>query len=99
MHISFVDSGLVVGGQTRHTLWVLSGPDDSGEILHGAERRARRPQIGPEHLVASRVSQEELAVGSQAEISARPKLLVNSLRHKTTLLKLRRDATFATVAI
>ena len=99
MPISFVDSGLIMVGQTRHTFGVLSGPDDSGEILHGAERCARWPQIGPEHLVAPRVSQEELAVGGLAEISARPKLLVHSLRHKATLLKLRRDATFATVAI
>ena len=89
MHISFVDSGLIMVGQTRHTFGVLSGPDDSGEILHGTERRARRPKIGPSHIVAPRVPQEELAVGGQAEISARPKLLVHSLRHEATLLELR----------
>ena len=47
MHISFVDSGLIMVGQTRHTFGVLSGPDDSGEILHGADRCARWPEISP----------------------------------------------------
>ena len=89
MHISFVDSGLIMVGQTRDTFGILTGPDDTGEILHGAERRARWPQVGPEHFVASRVSQEELAVGGLAEISARPKLLVHSLRHEANLLELR----------
>ena len=99
MHISFVDAGLIMVRQTWVTFGVLAGPDDAGEILHGAERCARRPQVGPEHLVAPRVPQEELAVGSLAEISARPMLLVHSLRHKDILLKLRRDATLATVTI
>ena len=89
MYISFVDSRLIMVRQTMDTFGILSGPDDTDEILHGAERCARWPQNGPEHLVASCVSQEELAVGGLAEISARPKLLVHSLRHEATLLELR----------
>ena len=97
--MSFIDSGLIVGRQTRNALWVPACSDDAGEILHGAERRARRPKVGPEHLVASRITQEEIPVRGLAKISARPKLLVDSLRHEAILFEHRRNATLAAVAI
>ena len=99
MHISIIDSGLVVSRQTWNALWVPARSDHASEILHGAERRARRPKVGPEDLVTSRITQKEIPVCGLAQISARPKLLVDSFRHEAILLEHRRNAALAAVAI